>query len=212
MPPTQPLPAIDDCIELYAEVHDRFGSEPFDVTTLFTALPDDFPASDEASLTRHLDLLCAYGLLGRTLDGTYERRCAPGEPLSEWRGRATARIDRLHRLVEESIDGAAEPPTGGAEGAVVSYNDETFVRITIDGVSDGAARTRIHSALRDRPESDGIVLCSSGERAGAVQRLADDLCDPEVSREGVALEKETTDLIGAEKDELEFRLYLRRAD
>lgn len=210
---TRTLPAIDDCIDLYLAVSDRYGDEAFRPSGLSPGLGDgdEAASSDDDSTVRRLELLCAYGLLDRRADGTYEVRCAPGDSLEHWRASYEPRIETLYRLVEESKRSPSAERSGGDDSASLWLDGDAFARIRISGEPDeGSTRRRVRSLLEARPSVDGVVLCSPGERAATVQRIADELCGAETAEGVPPLEKETTELAGADKDRLEFRLFLRR--
>lgn len=215
MPTTETLPAIDDCIDLYVQVHDLYGADVFDPDDMSRRVRTrvagtDLP-TDVRSLTRLLDLLCAYGLLDRHHDGRYQVRCAPDESLDRWRAKTATRVESLHHRVDRATNPARDEPTGDSGRATLRHEGDAFASVRVSHPGDlDSARADIPTAMDEHPECAGIVLRSPGELAAAVQRFADELCDPEATASGVsAFEKVTTDLVGDDKNDLEFRLFLR---
>lgn len=215
MSPPETFPAIDACIDLYVTVHDRYGMDAFDPDDLSrrSCTRDDgtnLPA-DTRSLTRRLDLLVAYGLLERRDDGRYRVRCAPEEGLDRWRIDATNRIEALYRRVHRAMGTSGDDPDDGGGRAQLRHDGAVFagIRVSKPGDLDSAPST-VRAVLDEHPECAGIVFRSPGELAAEVQRFADELCDPSAAMvKGRTFEKETTELVGDHKDDLEFRLFLR---
>lgn len=206
MASNQTLPAIDDCIDLYIQIHDDFGTEAFAPEEV-AARVDDLSA-DEHSLVRLLNLLVAYGLLDRNDDGQYRVRCAPNESLDRWRAAATSRVEFLHRLVQRTT--IPESATDDAGGDSLRYEGDAFASVYVDDAGDlDSAETAIENALAEQPECVGIVLRSPGDVAAEVQRFADRLRENNITTADRSFEKEMTDLVGDDKDNLEFRLFLR---
>ncbi|MFB6102171.1 MAG: hypothetical protein ABEJ73_06355 [Haloplanus sp.] len=206
--PNSTLPAIDDCLDIYRRIYDHFGTAAFSPERLADALDPDARASDGRSLTHLLDLLVAYGLLERRGRERYRIRCAPDESLDRWRTVAVSRTRRLHRLVDGTV-----PFSDGSVSQVddaLSHGGETFASVPVDHPDDfDAVETAVVGRFDARPACAGVVLRSPGDLAAAVQRFADRLCDRGVAHRDWAFEKATTDLVGAQKNDLEFRLFLR---
>ncbi|AGB35977.1 hypothetical protein [Natronococcus occultus] len=201
---TGTLPGLEDVLELYAAALDRYGSEPF---TLGQAQRE---LSSEAS-SRLLELGIAYGLFEFDGDrGAYAVRAEPDAPIEEWRSDA---IDRAERLRAAALDRTSG--TDHAEDGVetLTHDSRQFASVAVDEDPTVEAVGERLAAL-PLEEYAGVALRSPGERASAVQRLADRLCESSVTDE-TSLErpfrKESTDVVGADKDELEFQLFLERA-
>jgi len=215
MSPTETLPEIDECIDLYLHAHDFYGVDTFGVDDLSRRLGGredgtDLPARTD-SLTRLLDLLTAYGLLDRHQDGRYRVRCEPDEGLDRWRASAATRVEALHRRVRRTVDLSPEERTRSPEPETIRYDGNLFVSVLVKDAADlDAARADVRAAMDDHPEYGGVVLRSPGELAAEVQRFADELCEPAATPAGNRrFEKVTTNLVGTDKDDLEFRLLLR---
>ncbi|WP_394740702.1 hypothetical protein [Natronococcus roseus] len=193
------LPRLEDCLELYAAAVERYGSEPFTAARAKRELA----GTPSPGL---LELAVAYGLL--EFDGdAYAVRVEPDEPESAWRANAVDRAERIRTAaVERAIRG-----TGGTDGVrALTHDSRRFASVA---VSERAEFEGILDRLEGVPleEYDGIVLRSPGERANAVQRLADRLCEPSVTDESELsrpFQKESTDVVGDDKNDLEFRLFL----
>jgi hypothetical protein len=192
------LPVIDDCLDLYLQIHERFGTSTFRPERLA-----EDAADVDRPLTHLLDLLVAYGLLDRRADGQYRIRCAPDDDLDRWRTAADSRAERLHRLVGRESDGAP------VAADLLTHEGGTFVSVHVGPDADfDAVETALVDALTVRASRDGVVVRSPGDLAADVQRFADRLCDRGVEARDWRFEKVATDLIGAGKDDLEFRLFL----
>ncbi|MFU8868735.1 hypothetical protein [Natronococcus sp.] len=195
------LPRLEDSLELYAAAAERYGTEPFTETRARRELAG-------APSQRLLELAVAYGLL--EFDGeAYAVQVEPDAPESAWRANA---IERAERIRPAAVERATEG-TGGSDGVrALTHGSKRFASVA---VGEPAELERVLGRLERVPleEYDGIVLRSPGERANAVQRLADRLCEPAVT-DGTSLsrpfQKEYTDVVGDDKNELEFRLFLER--
>jgi hypothetical protein len=217
MPTTETLPAVDACIDLYVRIYDCLGDEEFapdELADLVIAREGERTASDAGRSTDQLlDLLVAYGLLSHR-DGCYRVRCAPDETLDRWRAKATARAELLHRSVEQAGEPSRTEPSDGADRAVLTHDGDAFARVRLADADDlTTAETRLSAALDSCHDCVGVVLCAPGELAAEVQRFADRQCDSETgSRRDRSFEKATTDLVGEDKNHLEFRLFLREVE
>jgi len=214
MTPSEQLPAIDACIDLYTRLYDRHGRAAFDPESLSrrSADGDEEPPGDE-SLPRLLDLLVAYGLLDRTREGRYRVRCAPDERLDRWQARTATRVETLHGLVPRTTSGSpGRSPSGSGGGReTLRHAGDEFASVRVTGADDlDSVTIALREALAEAPSAVGVVLRSPGDLAADVQRLADELpSGVEVDDETWSFEKATTDLVGEDKDHLDFRLFLR---
>ncbi|MDG5819961.1 hypothetical protein [Natronococcus sp. A-GB7] len=195
------LPRLEDCLELYAAAVERYGSEPFTAARAKRELAGT-PSQ------RLLALAVAYGLF--EFDGdAYAVRVEPDEPERAWRTNA---VDRAERIRTAAVERATQR-MGGTDGVrALTHDSKRFASVAVD---EPAELEGILDRLEGVPleEYDGIVLRSPGERANAVQRLADRLCEPSVTDESDLsrpFQKEYTDVVGDDKNELEFRLFLER--
>jgi hypothetical protein len=195
------LPRLEDCLELHAAAVERYGPETFTETR----------AKRELAGTPSQQLLAlavAYGLF--EFDGdAYAVRVEPDEPERAWRTNA---IDRAERIRTAAVDRATHGTEGTDGVRALTHDSKRFASVA---VGEPADLEEILDRLEGVPleEYDGIVLRSPGERANAVQRLADRLCEPSVTDESDLsrpFQKEYTDVVGDDKNELEFRLFLER--
>jgi hypothetical protein len=209
------LPAIDDCIDLYVRIYDRYGTDAFDPEDLSRHLSNrargaDVPA-DGQPLIRLLHLLVAYGLLARQRDECYRVRCAPDENPDRWRAKTAPRVETLYQRVQRSTNPSGDEPTSDSECETLWHDGEAFVSIRVTDIADlDSARTTIQPTMDEHSECTGVVLRSSGALAAEVQRFADGICESPTTAGGERVfEKEATDLVGEDKNDLEFRLFLR---
>lgn len=215
MAPPETFPEIENCIDLYVEAHDRYGTDVFEPDDLSRRSGsrggDTGPPTDARSLTHLLDLLAAYGLLARHHDGRYRVRCAPEEDLGRWRENAVTRAESLYRRVHRTTGTSGDDATDDAGRETLRYDGSAFVSVRVTDAADlDSARDAIRTALDRHPDCAGLVVRSPGELATEVQRFADDLCGASTpATGGRTFEKEATDLVGGHKDDLEFRLFLR---
>ncbi len=217
MPAGDSLPAIDGCIELYLAIDDAFDTASFDLDDLDRALSPTGPdgvSSRDRERRRRLDLLVAYGLLTRTDDGAYRVRCVSDAGVAEWERKAAARARELHRRTRRRAT-AGRPSAGESSDRTptVVHAGEEFRSVFVDGDTDFDSVVATLAARGDDAESAGVVFRAPGEAANRVQRLADRLCDDETAAETTLtdrFEKTHTDLVGEDKDALEFRLFLRK--
>lgn len=211
MPDSETLPDFHNCIDLYLQIHDLYGTDVFDPEDLSRRLNlrdtgSDLP-TDVRPLTRLLDLLSAYGLLDRHRDSRYGVRCEPDESLDRWRAKTATRVESLYQRVHQTTSSSRDEPTG-ASGREELWNDgDAFVSVRVADTTDLES---VQTAMEEHPECAGVVLRSSGELAAEIQRFADGLCEPAATVGGEhAFEKVATNLIGDDKNNLEFRLFLR---
>lgn len=219
MAPDPSLPRIDRCTELYLDVWDLFGERSFEPDEVARRLIEH--ERDVAALTgsdeprRGLDLLVAYGLLERD-DERYRVRCRPNENVEDWHRDVRPQLEAVHRRVgrlqrrrRDGPDSENEP----GEGPVVRREGDTYVAIDVeeDAPFLEIAANVTESATR-QPDTAGVALCAPADLAGAVQQLADRLCSADAMAEvgRPRFEKVTSDVVGEHKDDLEYRLYLRR--
>lgn len=207
---TDSLPAFEDCLEAYLTAYAAFGDEPFSASKLAEQEAD--VGSSNRTVEHRLSLLVAYGLLDRLQDDQYRLRCTPDESVTRWQERALERVETVHRHVTDAmakrrgstdeLDVEMLKRTGDAFASVF-----VFEREDLESVASTAAR-----AFSRQDAIAGIVLRTHGEDAAHAQRLADQLCAPDVTdRTDLErpLEKDGSDVVGESKDALEFRLFLR---
>lgn len=212
------LPRIDRCVTLYLTVWDLFEDRSFTPEELTRRLIQHDRAIDATTGSSEprvsLDLLVAYGLLERVEADTYRIRCAPDADVDQWERDRRSQLQRLHERVQQrkrqpNTDPAEAP---AAEGCL-RRRGETFSSLRVEADS---TFQDVSTAIVDRSdrESDtaGIVLRSPADLAGQVQQLSDDLCSAETTTDRAVprFEKVTSDVVGEHKDDLEYRLYLRR--
>ncbi|MFC4246862.1 hypothetical protein ACFOZ7_07595 [Natribaculum luteum] len=202
------LPAIDRCIDLYLTAYGRFGDDPFSSASIADYWTSSSESSD-ANLEQLLSLLVAYGLVERTDDDQYRVRCSPDDDVSRWNERAKLRAETLRRAVTAARDDGRAATESEAEP--LEYDGASFASVFVtEGDDVDAVATTVANVFDSSERVAGVVLRSSGDAAGHVQQLADSLCDraDPPGRSG-SLEKESSDLVGEHKDDLEFRLFLR---
>lgn len=207
-----PSPDINDCVNLYLHVWDRFREQHFSVERLIKQPVDQdahfLNGKDEAK--RHLDLLVEYGLVNHD-DGQYWVHCFPDEDLSAWRERARS-PEAIYRLVQQAKrqrerESTSDPPK------TFEYEDEEFVSVPADENTDKTDLISVVASQMNRSSTfDGIVVRSPADQIGYIQQLADELCDAEAMGEAdlsYCFEKVASNIRGEHKDDLEYHLYLR---
>lgn len=201
MTTTDHLPEFEACIRLYRRVYREHGSEPFTGDQIEA---DAF----ETDVSRLLDLSVAYGVI--EFDGhSYRASVAPDATTERWRSALGTHSDRIRQAIED-----VEPETHdtGEPADELAHEGKRFGSVF---VSKGDGFESVVDSIANVPsvERDGIVLRSAGEYANELQRLADRICA--TSGADGALEgdfqKEASDVVGRNKDELEFRLFLAYA-
>jgi hypothetical protein len=195
MSSVESLPHLEDCVDLYLAAHEQHGENRF------TASQVESPPT-RAQRERLLDLGVAYGFL--SWDGvTYRVRLAPDAPHARWRTAVGDRTERLRDVVTTragaSTDDQKRAMSAGEPSEVVVTGDDDFETV-IRTVAD----------LEPRP-GDEIILRSAGEHANTVQRIADRLChrDGDDVSPKTTFEKEGSEVVGDDKNTLEFKLFLR---
>lgn len=189
------LPRFEDCIEAYLAAYDRFGTDPF--------APERLEPADRDLL----ELGVAYGLFA--FDGTaYRVRCEPGSGAERWERAVGARVTRIQRAVSERARTAGDSDAAGDAG--LTHGGDTFATafVTADDDFDAVVDT-VHAAAPE--DHDGVVLRSPADLANDVQRFADRLCEERAAAETPlpgSFEKVASDVVGSDKDDLEFRLFL----
>lgn len=196
------LPRLEDCVDLYLRAFDRHGTGTFAPEAL-----DARRSSQERD--RLLELAVAYGLL--STDGTtYTVNCPPDAPEGDWQSGLVDRADRIRQTLHDQLADETDSPSPGPAERGISYDDRTFSSTFVSDSTDfEETAAAVASVARD--SHDGVVLRSAGDRANKVQRFADRLCDPTETDDlpfSTALQKEHTDVVGDDTDDLEFRLFL----
>lgn len=195
------LPDINDCIDLYLTAYDQSSRESFTMEELDLNVTSD-------DTRRLLDLAVAYGFL--TFDGTrYSVRSEPSASADRWEALGTERARRVHRALSNRTGPETDVESGVAD--TLMFEGKTFISAFVtqsddfEAVADTIASTRTD-------DHDGVVLRSQADFANEVQRFADRLCDQSDVAEtslSTPLQKESSDVAGNHKDNLEFRLFLR---
>lgn len=218
MAPANVLPTTEECIDLYLRIWDGVGTTPFDpedLTRVRAESESDAPDREGPQhLRRALETLVAYGLLDGAPDDRYRVRCRPDESVETWRETFAARAEVLHRQVSERYDSrhGGGGSTTRAPTEPLEHAGDTFESVYVDADTDFTSVVETIDELDAGDGHTGVVLRSTGVLAARVQQIADRLCGAD-QMAGTPLsgrfEKEHTDLVGADKDTLEFRLFLR---
>lgn len=202
------LPDLDNCVTVYLDAWNEFGSDAFSVSDAVDELHQRDAADngpDDSSLQRQLDLLAAYGLLEKVPESRYRVQCRPEETQLEWWERLESQVETLHDAVHETH----RTESIENEHALLTYRGHKYVGFFVD---DQTEFSDVVNDLRDVEElHNGIALRSPATIADSVQDLADRLCD--ANKEDVqAFEKVNSEVKGADNDDLEFRLYVTPRD
>lgn len=207
MTSTEPLPELDRCARLYLVAWDAFGADSFHARQLADRIADE-SSEEHPHLESRLSMLVAYGLLTRENE-RYRLRNFPEERLECWQHRSAARTERLYNAVE-SMRKRRTADDARDDVADLRYQDRVYGSAFVDAETTFDVLESRVTEILNRGAGDGVVLRSSAELAGTVQQFADRLCALDTSTGSAPrrLEKEATDVVGEEKDELEFRMYL----
>jgi hypothetical protein len=207
-----PSPDINNCVDLYLHVWDRFGEHHFNVERLIEQPGNQdirfLGGKNEAQ--RHLDMLVEYGLVNHD-GGQYWVHCLPDEDLSAWRER-TRSPEAIYRLVQQAKR-QRERESRPTSPETFEYEDEEFVSVPADENTDRSdLASVVANQMSQSSTFNGIVVRSPADQIGYIQQLADELCDAEAMAEtdlSHCFEKVTSNVRGEHKDDLEYHLYLR---
>lgn len=207
------LPSIDECIDLYRHIHRNFGDNKFQFTSLEASLKNSninkYPSSKDKLLSQ-LHMAVAYGLLDSYGNNRYKVRVTPKESREIWQSKAVSRISNLYCQVHREENLSASEPERLSDEKTVYCDGDPFVIIQMDqGFNFQELLNDIDSIVERNPENEGIVLQAPGDLAGKVQQVTDRLCDNSTENQPV-FEKVMTDLVGDEKDDLTFQVFLRK--
>lgn len=209
------LPSVDECASLYRQISRDFPDDWFTVEELRVRLLQggyDDHSEERDDLGYLLSLLVAYGLLDRDEQDRYRVRCKPGESSARWHARIEPNVEAIHRSVHES-DGTERPslPRGGG-GSRIPHGGATYREIAVESDTEFPdLLAELTTVLERNPDLANVVLTAPATEMGAVQRFADRLYDAEaMSETGCThrFEKDDSDVVGEDKDDLEYRLYL----
>lgn len=198
MPNKNDLPKLESCMRLLYTVHDHYRTE------WFTATQIDSNAF-EVDTKRLLDLSVAYGFIEFD-EPSYRLKIEPNAETDRWESALREHTDQLVESIQQikSHDSTSRILTDE-----LVHEEQTFASISVSESDDfESIIDSIQSLDSDR---DGIVLRSTAEYANEVQRLADRLCTPsELTETPVSeqFQKELSDVVGNDKNDLEFRLFL----
>lgn len=215
MPSNESLPHIGDCVPLFQQVCRTFNDEWFTVEDLYKILRqelDDGRNYEENELDDHLNQLVTYGLLRRDAQHRYRIWCRLGESVDDWHAKIKPQVEALHRLVHATERPEGTYATNLKITDIISYKGETYRGIFVGKDTEFQDLASILAELLNQnSDHANIVLRSPANEASTVQGIADRLRDTEVLAEPGALfrfEKENSEVVGEDKDDLEFRLFL----
>ena len=197
------LPDIEECIDLYLVAHHQFGTEQFDQAQLESTVSTD-------EFERLLDLSVAYGLFA-TDGNRYRISCEPEMDGECWNTVVSERVNQIQEGISNQLD--EHKPAQSRNTPMLEHNGQMFSSVF---VAESEAYDSVIESVDNVFDSGsaGIVLRSPGEYANEVQGFADLLCDPgviEATSLSTHFQKEYSDVVGDDKNELEFRLYLSSA-
>lgn len=196
------LPQFETCIDLYLAAYDRYETDSFTAEQIDREL-------SISDTQRMLELAVAYGLLA--FDGSsYRVTCEPDASTDTWHSTIRDRASLIRETIADR-DGN-EDVTNSRSGDVLFHETNEFrsVFVSESGEFDSVVEKIESLSLAD---CDGVVLRSSGTDANRVQQFADRLCDdselPEPSL-STSFQKVYSDVVGDDKNKLEFQLYLQQ--
>lgn len=214
-----PLPNLTDRIDRYLAIWESVGDAEFTIDSLRRVVDgrDGHPvAGSDGDLEADLETLVAAGLLDWHGEDRYQIRLTPEDSLEEWLETTAARTTLLYETIDAVATDRAGEDSDADERDVVRFEGEQYVRTTVspattfeDVVAD------LTELIGPTTEQETAVLCTPADEADHVQRIADSLCDaatmadyPDAGR----YEKVTTQVLGSDPDDLEYRMYLARRD
>jgi len=215
------LPELTGHLELYLTVWETVGREEFTADELrrktATKGADSGPWGDDQNLQESLDELVAYGLLDWYGDGRYRIRLTPEESLDEWIEKTVDRVTTLHEAVQsvtQKQDGRGSTET--AQTDTIQFEGTTYLRMAVAaGNSIEDVEQELTSLFEEQSDRNAVALTSPADDAAHVQHIADQLCDPKLMADrtnSYNFEKVTSQVLGTDPDNLEYRLYLTRVD
>lgn len=212
MTPENPLVDFTARIDLYLDLWERRGTDEFTVETL----PRELGGTGDTDLQGQLDDLVALGLLDWHGEDRYQLRLAPNGSVDEWFATTAERVETIHDAVQDARRQRTDAPAVDGENETLSFEGEPYLR---RAVSDDESFEQLAPALvamveRSRAHSN-VALCCPADEADHVQRLADRLTDPDEMADvadGRRFEKVTTQVLGPDPEDLEYRTYLTRRD
>jgi len=192
------LPKFEACVRLYRQAYLEHGSERF--------TRDQLEESEfTTDIPQLLDLSVAYGII--ECDGvSYRISVEPDATTEDRRSTLQTHADRI----AQALNGDDVDSRTTRSPDEIDLGDETFESVFVSESDDFDSVVDSITAITSSG-SDGVVLRSDGEHANEVQRFADRLCTPsELSgtQGATQFQKESSDVVGSDKDELEFRLFL----
>lgn len=217
MPADTQLPEAADCIERYLDAWELFGAAEFTTGEFhrvsLEAGHDRIPTDED--LQRHLETLVAYGLLDWHGEDRYRVRVAPDATADSWVEQLAPRIERLHAQVQSIREDRTAGESRGSEEEHVRYRGEQYLSVTVTDAPTFERQTATLSESLESRSHANVVLRSPADEAARAQRFADELCDGDAMAELGRLgpfEKVTSEVVGSDPDNLEYRLYLTARD
>lgn len=202
MPTSRNFPKFRACVRLYHNAYREHGTDQFSRDQLETD-------GVETDVSHLLELSVAYGLIVSE-DGSYRIDVEPDTGGDRWRSALEEHARRVKQAIDEVDMGWKDPEISDDEVDSIVHESKTFGSVRVsDGESFGSVADSVRAVVSD--DWDGIVLRSPGEYANEVQRFADRLCRASERPETGAVDgfrKDSSDVVGSDKDELEFRLFL----
>lgn len=203
MADNQILPHLDACVKLYKKIYDNHKTKTF-------RTEDIEWSSSELTLAEVLDFGVAYGIFSFN-EKKYQLNCSADASDDEWEATLHNHADDVREVVASRLNSFEATNRGSDSLTTLTWQNKKFASIFIN---DGESfHSMVNSVVNvNTSGKSGVVLRSSGEHASQVQRFADQLCD--VSEEmlnsiDTSFDKLSSDVVGSEKDSLEFRIYLQ---
>lgn len=196
------LPKLRACVQLYHNAYRQHGTDQFSRDRIEA---DGF----ETDVSHLLELSVAYGLIISD-GGSYRIGVEPDASDDRRRSALEEHARRVKQAIEEVDMGWKDPEVSDDDVDIIVHENKTFGSVRVsDGESFGSVADSVRAVVSG--DWDGIVLRSPGEYANEVQRFADQLCRaskrPEIGTVD-GFQKDSSDVVGSDKDELEFRLFL----
>lgn len=211
---TNGLPSdVDDDVVLFHRIWREFEDGWFSVQEFSHRLlwhEDD--VQREKDPKQALNRLVAYGLLRRTDDDRYKIHCKPGDSVAEWHAKIRSRVEAIHQRIHNTEQYESHRSTVGERKNILRHNGNTYFGVSASEDTEFRDLVKTLKELLERGTAHaGVVLRAPATEAAKVQGTADRLYDPNEMAElscPFCFEKEYSEVVGENKDTLEYRLFL----
>jgi len=211
-------PTLSAHIDRYLRLWETVKTREFTVDEVrrMWDTPDIDWDGEQRQVRESLDTLVAYGLLDWHGDERYRIRLRPDEPLDKWLETMAPRVTGLYDAVQSATVERKSSSPAGEQTERLEFEGATYDRRVVSSEETvESVVMELTDANPSRSDVDGVVLTAPADEAAHVQRIADQLCDGDAMADlgqSHRFEKVTSEVLGADPDALEYRLYLTRTD